>query len=523
MIAAGLGVAPGVRPAHARRAVSSDDSRTPSANPKRDGQTCTDPGSGARAARPSSRGEALGPGDFVDRYAIVELQGAGGMGVVYRARDADLGRDVAVKLLQADDGRGDPAVQRRFLREAQAMARIAHPNLVTVYDVGTFRGRVYLAMEFVHGQTLSAWLRAAPRGVKEVLDVFAQAGAGLRAAHERGVIHRDFKPDNVLVGDDGRVRVVDFGLARSVVEPAEKEEAREAAALARTADGADMLATPLTRTGAVMGTPAYMAPEQHRGRTIDARADQFSFAVALFEGLYGKRPYACERYADILASLLAGEPSEPPPDTDVPPAVRAVLCRALELDPKARYPNMEALLDALEQTSAATRDRRGWGKAPLWAVAALVAIAGAGGSYALWPAADAPLAEADAPLAEADDRNASEVIDPRLGHDGDDVTLRQEILGLVLDRLSDPETIQALAQLGGLGAPPPPPTRDAGAAEADPPAEEAVTPWLHSAFELRERALEGVDHLDERATEIVERAIERATRHLPQPAPPPQR
>jgi hypothetical protein len=407
--------------------------------------TCTEGGSG----RPAVAGATLGPGDLIDRYEIVALRGAGGMGVVYRARDPDLGRDVALKLLQADDGSGgDEAGQRRLLREAQAMARIAHPNLVTVYDVGTFRGRVFLAMEFVHGRTVTEWLRDEVRGWREVLAVFAQAGAGLAAAHAAGVVHRDFKPDNVLVGEDGRVRVADFGLARSLGEPVEPDEA---------ATGApdDALSSPLTRTGAVMGTPAYMAPEQHHGQPADARADQFAFAVALYEALYGVRPFPGGTHAEILASLLAGAPPSPPSvRAEVPAAVGDALLCALAIDPAERYPDVETLLAALERArKAATRRAGGWQR---WLLAAagiaILGAAGAGG-YARWGGSEEPPPPPELTFADV----IQMAVEGQLAESAE---IRARVLSEVLGELAKPDTVAKLGRWvpdGFTAKPPRPP------------------------------------------------------------------
>ena len=236
----------------------------------------------SRTSAPTRSEGKLVRGAQVGRYVVLDLVGEGAMGQVYAAYDPVLDRKVAIKLLH-------PLVegaeaQERLLREAKSLARVAHPNLVGVHDAGAFRDSVFIAMEFVEGQTLRAWLQPRTRNQREVLDAFLQAGRGLAAAHAAGLVHRDFKPENVLVGRDGRVRVSDFGLARDVAEPSRPAELAPDAAL---------LETPKlqTATGALVGTPAYMAPEQLAGRRADARADQFSFAVALYEGLSGQRPF----------------------------------------------------------------------------------------------------------------------------------------------------------------------------------------------------------------------------------------
>src|SRR5262245_37690244 len=206
------------------------------------------------------------------------------MGVVYAAYDPELDRRVALKLLHAG---GSVEARKRLLREAQAMARLAHPNVIAVHDVGTWGDEVFVAMEFVEGPTLAERVRDEEPGWREVLDLYLQAGEGLAAAHVAGIVHRDFKPQNALVGRDGRVRVLDFGLARGTgaLPPREAEEGPDSGA----APG--LLVTPLTRSGSRMGTPAYMSPEQFEGLPADELSDQFSFCVALYEALYGERPF----------------------------------------------------------------------------------------------------------------------------------------------------------------------------------------------------------------------------------------
>ncbi len=225
--------------------------------------------------------EGLGAGTMAGRYRLIERIGRGGFGVVYRATDTELGRDVALKLLHAD---GKSAGAPVLLREAQAMARLQHPHIVTVYDVGTLAdGQLFVAMELVDGASLRRWLEEQPRSTKEIVRVFVDAGTGLAAAHDAGVVHRDFKPDNVLVGRDGVARVADFGLASSPSP-----------------------STDVTASGG--GTPRYMPLEQVAGVAADARMDQFSFAVALWEALTGSHPFGdgtlVERRAHMEKSAL---------------------------------------------------------------------------------------------------------------------------------------------------------------------------------------------------------------------------
>ncbi|HET9623395.1 MAG TPA: protein kinase [Kofleriaceae bacterium] len=284
---------------------------------------------------------ALSVGDRVSRYLVLSSIGAGGMGVVFAAYDPQLDRKIALKLLR--DGLAVPNkdARARLRREAQAIAQLSHPNVVSVYDVGTTDDdELYIAMEFVEGDTLTSWLRAYPRTWREIIDVFRQAARGLAAAHSVGLLHRDFKPDNVLVGGDGRVRVTDFGLARSVLAPDELGKARpEMTAL----DAA------LTATGTVLGTPRYMPPEQLTGQMtghdLDARSDQFSFCVALYEALYGGHPLAA---GTSLAMLERQDRAKPPPEgTKVPPAIGRAVLRGLERDRARRWPSMAALIEQL--------------------------------------------------------------------------------------------------------------------------------------------------------------------------------
>jgi tetratricopeptide (TPR) repeat protein len=235
------------------------------------------------------------------------------------------------------------------MREAQAMARLSHPNIVGVHEVGEDGDSVYVAMEFVRGRSLDVWLEER-HPWREVVDVFVQAGRGLQAAHEAGLIHRDFKPANAIFGEDGRVKVLDFGLAR----------AGEVAALAEpgaAGEGRSMLDVRLTRTGSMMGTPAYMSPEQHLGRDITAASDQFSFFVALYEALYGGLPFPGEGLVELVAAALERPPAEPPSGADAPAWLRAVVWRGLEKDPARRFPDMAAALAALSRDPQRRRVR----------------------------------------------------------------------------------------------------------------------------------------------------------------------
>ena len=307
----------------------------------------------------------LEPGTQVGRYVVVERLGEGGMGIVYAARDPELGRTVAIKLLQARAS-GDESEQAWLVREAQALARLSHPNVVAVYDVGTFADdQVFVAMEHVEGQTLREWARD-ERPWREVIDVMRGAGAGLAAAHAVGLVHRDFKPDNVLVGRDGRVRVMDFGLAR--LGTAEDEPApRDSDVSIDTVESKSPLSASLTIAGELYGTPSYMAPELYGGSPADARTDQFSFGVALYEMLYRKRPY--DRRS--LAQHPRDTPLVPrlPPPSKVPVRIQRVVLRAIAPEPDTRYPAMESLLRDLVDDTASRRTLIG--------LASLVGLVGA--------------------------------------------------------------------------------------------------------------------------------------------------
>ncbi|MFY0535966.1 serine/threonine-protein kinase [Nannocystis pusilla] len=251
------------------------------------------------------------------------MRGAGGMGVVHTAYDPELDRKVALKLVRPQAFGGAAHLRERLAREARVLARISHPNVVPIYDVGEADGEVFIAMELVPGPTLARWQTEQPRPWRAIVDMYLQAARGLAHAHAAGVVHRDFKPGNALVGPDGRVRVVDFGLA--VAGEASPAPAPERAASAS-----------LTATGALVGTPAYMAPEQWRGAAVDARSDQYSFCAALWEALAGA-PY---RLPDTTwRGAPAPEPAPAPTGGRAFPRwLRQVLLRGLADEPAARFP-----------------------------------------------------------------------------------------------------------------------------------------------------------------------------------------
>ncbi|MCA9659457.1 MAG: tetratricopeptide repeat protein [Myxococcales bacterium] len=308
-----------------------------------DGET-TEPSQTPPRPAAQTRGATFG------RYVVLDALGEGGMGVVYAAYDPELDRKVAIKLLHPHSARRRrDEVRARLLREAQALARLSHPNVVAVHDVGVVDGDVFVAMEFVDGDTLSAWLHRRPRSWRAIRAVFLEAGRGLAAAHAAGLVHRDFKLDNVMLGRDGRARVMDFGLARGAEARAQAE---------RGGDGERPVTTSsvdldLTRTGTMLGTPLYMAPEQHLGAPADARSDIFSYAVALYQALYAQRPFAGDTVATLLINTQAGAVRPPPAGTRAPAWLHRIVLRGLRAEPEERYPSMEALLADL------ARDRGG--------------------------------------------------------------------------------------------------------------------------------------------------------------------
>ncbi|HSZ84216.1 MAG TPA: serine/threonine-protein kinase [Polyangia bacterium] len=298
---------------------------------------------------------ALERGATVGRYTILALLGSGGVGEVFAAYDPELDRKVALKLLRAHGDANDARAQARLLREAKAMARLSHPNVVAVHDVGAFGARVFVAMDFVDGLSLKDWLAAEARTRAEILGVFLAAARGLAAAHAAGLVHRDFKPGNVMVGRDGSVRVMDFGLARELSDTNAAPTALDDVG----AVGAGNLHVTLTATGELMGTPLYMSPEQFRAAPTDARTDQFSFCVALYQALYGDAPFGDATLTAIMIEVLAGRVRDAPPKTSVPGWLRRVLLRGLSVEPDARWPSMDALATQLARDPARARRRAG--------------------------------------------------------------------------------------------------------------------------------------------------------------------
>jgi len=306
----------------------------------------------------------LKKGDALGRYLVLDQLGAGAMGVVYAAYDPELDRKIAIKVLRPHEGKGNrERRQERLVREAKAMRKLSHSNVGAIYDVGVHGDQVFLAMEFLSGGTLTDWVRAKKRPSPEVVALFIEVGKGLGGAHAEGLIHRDFKPDNVLLDKNGVPKVVDFGLVRLTSAALDQSTTGSVDPDAGDGEGADhdQLSTlpiaktalaALTRTGALTGTPAYMAPEQFLGKPIDARSDQFAFCVALYEALYGERPFAGDSIIGLAEAVTAGRVKAPPKDARVPVWIRRILLRGLSVEPAQRFSSMEALALALANDPA---------------------------------------------------------------------------------------------------------------------------------------------------------------------------
>jgi serine/threonine protein kinase/tetratricopeptide (TPR) repeat protein len=405
-------------------------------DPKRVSETPTTKPERAHAREAQSRP------DRVDRYRLKRQIGEGGMGVVWVAHDLRLGRDVALKIM-GGDGIGTEA-RARLAREARSMARVSHPNVVQVFDSGTFEGasgepQVFIAMELVDGEDLSARLealRATDRwrvgaAWAELVALFVEAGEGLAAAHASGLVHRDFKPANVLVDREGRVRVGDFGLSRGDADDDRHEpmdgfstnlgaSAADGVPSARSrqpesdrpdADADDGSAgrrgseddayaseEAMTKTGTVLGTPGYIAPELFHGERADDKSDQWSFCVSLWEALHGQRPIRAASFPELALATVEGRFEEPPPKPPVPTRLRAILRRGLDVDPTRRFASMRALVDALRDELERPRRRRR--RFRLFAALGTALVVGIG-SVVLWTSHEvAPCADAGAPVDE---------------------------------------------------------------------------------------------------------------------------
>jgi tetratricopeptide (TPR) repeat protein len=304
----------------------------------------------------------------IGRYVVLDSVGMGGMGLVCAAYDPKLNRKIALKLLRnASTEEASAAGRNRLFREAQALARLSHPNVVTVHDVDVFEGQVYIAMEFIEGTTLREWLRERPRTWQEIVEKFILAGRGLAAAHKADIIHRDFKPSNVLIGKDDEVRVADFGVAKEAERPGRDSERLEFERRRHTASTTPSETTSedalideiqsnisidLTVAGRMVGTPAYMAPEQHMGLHVGPYTDQYAFCVSLYEALYGRLPFEGIDRRDQLAKMAEGKLPLPPKDAEVrsvPHWLYKLLARGLRPHPSERWPSMEAMLAALSR------------------------------------------------------------------------------------------------------------------------------------------------------------------------------
>ncbi len=367
------------------------------------------PSGGDAATEPGTRrpvaGSELVAGARIGRFVLTRHLGDGGMGTVHEARDPELGRAVAIKLLR--DQRADPT---RLLREAQALATLSHPNVVAVYELGSHDGKVFIAMELIEGVSLDRYLATGDHGWREILALFVQAGRGLGAVHARDLVHRDFKPSNLLIDGEGRVRVSDFGLARLDRGGAVSEGATSSSTGGRASAELDetvgatagdavtdedraaagptpappsgagrLLASPLTAAGAVIGTPRYMAPEQHRGGRVTRQADQFAFCVALWEGVYGEHPFGGDDVASLRAAVIAGQRRPAPRRRGVPSWLERALVRGLAVDPEARWPSIDAVVDTLERTPRRRRALALGGAGAVVIGAALAAVAVGGG------------------------------------------------------------------------------------------------------------------------------------------------
>lgn len=329
------------------------------------------------------------------RYILERRLGEGAFGVVYLARDPDLGRHVALKALRPSIGLSE-ASRHRFFREAQLLGSVLEPGLAAVFDMGTAPAPaelqsdegvqvLFIVMEFVDGPNLATWLRSEPREWSVVRDVFVRAGRGLLAAHDRGIVHRDFKPANVLMASDGAVKVADFGLALAA-------SATDTVTTGPQSESLELSKTSLTRTGAVVGTPAYMAPEQHAGERADPRADQFAFCASLYYGLCGQHAFGRGHHHALYERKLAGEFVAWPSNSQVPRWVRSVVERGLRPDPDQRYPSMRPLLSELERSPV----QRFGSRARWLLVPAALALVGQGVVQALKPASVSINASSDA-------------------------------------------------------------------------------------------------------------------------------
>jgi eukaryotic-like serine/threonine-protein kinase len=277
-----------------------------------------------------SAGQKIGP------YEVVGQIGAGGMGEVYRAHDARLGRDVAIKVLPSSFS-SDPGRRQRFAQEARAAAALNHPNILSIYDIGEWQGAPYIVSELLAGETLRDRLKGGALPTRKAVDYALQVTRGLAAAHDRGIVHRDLKPENIFLTEDGRVKILDFGLAK-LTQPEQGDAASEAATVQVVTDA-----------GVVMGTAGYMSPEQVRGKVTDLRSDLFSFGSILYEMISGKRAFHGDSPADTMSAILKEEPSElAEAARNVPPALERIVRHCLEKNPAQRFQSASDIAFSLE-------------------------------------------------------------------------------------------------------------------------------------------------------------------------------
>ncbi len=399
------------------------------------------------------------PGTRVGMYVVLDQLGLGGMGVVYSAYDPKLDRKIALKVLRSEGHDEVAAVARlRLVSEGRALARVSHPNVVAVYDVGTVDTDVFVAMELVEGQTLSQWRKATKRAWPEIVDMFSGIAAGLVAVHDASLVHRDVKPDNILIDAEGRPKVTDFGLARPEGDAPDSLQRREQALIDANVP---LERLQLTQTGARLGTPAYMSCEQLNGQDASAHSDQFAYCVTLWETLYGQRPFEGDSWVSLVMSVTEGqirEPPVPPSGRPIPVWLRRILERGLAPDPKDRWPNMRALRDALEAGDP-FRTRRRW-----WSAAGVLGVVGAVTGGVQWQeaqarrAAEAGCNEAAAEVDTVWSDEAKERLRTAFGRSSiDDAALIEASVETVLDAFASAWTEERRGVcLAGLEEDPPP-------------------------------------------------------------------
>jgi eukaryotic-like serine/threonine-protein kinase len=339
----------------------------------------------------------IAPGTTIGTYRLDRQLGEGGMGTVYRATDTKLNRAVAIKFVSAD--MADASARRRFQREAQLASSLNHPHILTVYDAGELEGRQYLVSELVDGGTLRDWSNASPRSWQDVVELVIGLADGLATAHEAGILHRDVKPENVLITKTGYAKLADFGLAKL----------RESPSLLANAPTETR-----TRLGAIVGTVAYMSPEQASGEPVDARSDVFSFAVVLYELLAGRRPFRGPTDLDVLHAI-AHRSADPLPES-IPLPLRELIERALQKDPAQRVQTMREVVADLRrlvrQSGTTPMPARRQGRALAWAAGALLAV-GVGAALVMWrPRPASPVAAQYIQLTSFADSAASPALSP---------------------------------------------------------------------------------------------------------------